>query len=180
MKQLDDVLPIIGSVANVAEQGILITAAERYSVLHRFSPRFLRSSTSDRARRTTPCYPPTSFSRRWIATARALCQTDRRLYETAVLTSLRDRLKGSGIWVAGSRDYRAFEDYLLPTEAVRDGGISDETDPTRYVAGRARSRPDAEWNVAARPDHRGAERCRWLDRIRRSVHSFAHRQSGGR
>jgi hypothetical protein len=30
-------------VANVAEQDILITAAERYSVLRRFSPRFLKA-----------------------------------------------------------------------------------------------------------------------------------------
>ena len=41
MKQLDDVLPVIGSVAGVAEQDI--TAAERCSVLRRFSPRFLKS-----------------------------------------------------------------------------------------------------------------------------------------
>jgi hypothetical protein len=43
MKQLDEVLPVIGSVANVAEQDILITAAERYSVLRRFSPCFLKA-----------------------------------------------------------------------------------------------------------------------------------------
>jgi len=41
MKQLDGVLPIIGAVADVADQDILVTAAERYSVLRRFSPRFL-------------------------------------------------------------------------------------------------------------------------------------------
>ena len=51
--------------------------------------------------------------------------------------TLRDRLKGSNIWVAGSRDYRAFEDYLLPAEASQNVGIGDETDPDRYVAGRA-------------------------------------------
>ena len=62
MKQLDDVLPIIGSVADVADQDILVTAAERYSVLRRFSPRFLksfdfRSSTPQRScsgRRRSP------------------------------------------------------------------------------------------------------------------------------
>lgn len=43
MKKLNDVLPVIGSVANVAEQDILITAAERYGVLRRFSPRFLKA-----------------------------------------------------------------------------------------------------------------------------------------
>jgi len=40
-----------------------------------------------------------------------------------VLATLRDRLRGSDIWVAGSRDYRAFEDYLLPAEAARNIGI---------------------------------------------------------
>jgi hypothetical protein len=54
-----------------------------------------------------------------------------------LLATLRDRLKGSNIWVAGSRDYRAFEDYLLPAEASQNVGIGDETDPDRYVAGRA-------------------------------------------
>ena len=43
MKRLDDALPIIGSVADVADQDILITAAERYSVLRRYSPRFLEA-----------------------------------------------------------------------------------------------------------------------------------------
>jgi hypothetical protein len=46
-------------------------------------------------------------------------------------------LKGSNIWVAGSRDYRAFEDYLLPAEALRDVTIEDEAGPERYIAGRA-------------------------------------------
>ena len=42
MEQLDDVLPVISAVADVADQDILVTAAERYSVLlRRFSPRFL-------------------------------------------------------------------------------------------------------------------------------------------
>jgi hypothetical protein len=41
MRRLDEALPIIGAVAEVADQDTLITAAERYSVLRRFSPRFL-------------------------------------------------------------------------------------------------------------------------------------------
>ena len=102
-----------------------------------------------------PSWPPWNSSTRWTATAPALAQTtagivpaaemaqadlcsgeaDRRLYETAVLATLRDRLRGSDIWVAGSRDYRAFEDYLLPAEAVQNVGIGGETDPDRYVAG---------------------------------------------
>jgi hypothetical protein len=75
---------------------------------------------------------------------------DRRLYETAVLATLRDRLRGSNIWVAGSRDYRAFEDYLLPAEALQNVGIADETDPDRYVASRATALQERLNFVAAR------------------------------
>ena len=157
MEQLDSVLPVIGAVADVAGQDILVTAAERYSVLRRFSPRFLaafdfRSNTPndpvlaaiellrsmDRdGTRVLPKRPPASFlPPQWRKLIFADGAPDRRLYETAVLATLRDRLRGSNIWVAGSRDYRAFEDYLLPAEAARDMGIDGETDAGRYVATR--------------------------------------------
>ncbi|MBV8894623.1 MAG: Tn3 family transposase [Acidobacteria bacterium] len=54
-----------------------------------------------------------------------------------MLVILRERLRGSDIWVAGSRDYRAFEDYLLPAKAGRNVGIGQETDPTRFMEDRA-------------------------------------------
>jgi hypothetical protein len=38
LKQLDDTLPIIGAVADVADQDILVTAAERYSVRRAWWP----------------------------------------------------------------------------------------------------------------------------------------------
>lgn len=157
MEQLDSVLPVIGSVTDVAGQDILVTAAERYSVLRRFSPRFLaafdfRSNTPndpvlaaigllramDRdGTRLLPKRPPSSFlPPQWRKLIFADGAPDRRLYETAVLATLRDRLRGSNIWVAGSHDYRAFEDYLLPAETARDTGIDGETDPGRYVATR--------------------------------------------
>jgi len=46
LKRLDDVLPIIGAVADVADQNTLVTAGERYSVLRRVSPRFLAAFRS--------------------------------------------------------------------------------------------------------------------------------------
>jgi TnpA family transposase len=158
LQRLDDVLPIIGAVAEVADQDILVTAAERYSVLRRFSPRFLVAfrfdsnvphdpvlaaievlKTMDRdGARTFPKRPPASFlPPKWRKLIFAAGAADRRLYETAVLATLRDRLRSSDIWVAGSRDYRAFEDYLLPAEAARNIGIDHETDPTRYMKARA-------------------------------------------
>jgi len=90
------------------------------------------------AARTLPKRPPASFlPPKWRKLIFASGVADRRLYETAVLATLRDRLRGSDIWVAGSRDYRAFEDYLLPAEAARNIGIDQETDPARYMKARA-------------------------------------------
>ena len=101
--------------------------------------------------RTLPKRPPASFlPTKWRKLIFANGQADRRLYETAVLATLRDRLRGSDIWVAGSRDYRAFEDYLLPAEAPWHAGIGGETDPDRYLADRAAALHERLTFVAAR------------------------------
>lgn len=159
MAQLDRALPTIEAVADIADQDILLTAAEKYSVLRRFSPRFLASfqfqsnvpqdpvlaaieviKAADQAgQRTFAKRPSAAFlSPKWRKLIFAGGPAERRLYETAVLAALRDRLRGADIWVAGSRDYRAFEDYLLPNGSqVEAVGIGGETDPARYVAARA-------------------------------------------
>jgi hypothetical protein len=101
MAQLDGVLPVIGAVADVADQDILVTAAERYSVLRRFAPRFLaafdfRSNTPndpvlaavdllramDRdGTRGLPKRPPSSFlPPQWRRLIFANSVADRRLY----------------------------------------------------------------------------------------------------
>jgi TnpA family transposase len=158
MKRLEDALPIIGSVADVADQDILVTAVERYSVLRRFSPRFLEAFCFEsnvahdpvlavieilkvanrNSTRALPKRLPVSFlPPKWRRLIFADGVADRRLYETAVLATLRERLRGSDIWVAGSRDYRAFEDYLLPADAARSVSINQETNPDRYMSRRA-------------------------------------------
>lgn len=159
MVQLDRALPTIEAVADVADQDILLTAAEKYSVLRRFSPRFLASfkfqsnvaqdpvlaaieviKAADQAgAKTFAKRPPASFlSPKWRKLIFASGPAERRLYETAALAALRDRLRGADLWVAGSRDYRAFEDYLMPADGQAvAGGIGGETDPARYVAARA-------------------------------------------
>ena len=43
---------------------------------------------------------------------------NRRLYETAVLATLRDKLRSGDIWVERSFNYRRFDSYLLPSTAV--------------------------------------------------------------
>jgi len=140
MKQLDAVLPVIGAVADVADQDLLVTASERYSVLRRFSPRFLAAfdfrsiilndpvlaavdllRAMDRdGTRLLPKRPPSSFlppQRRKLIFASGAA--DRRLYETAVLATLRERLRGSNIWVAGSRDSCASRPRSKPARSSR-------------------------------------------------------------
>ena len=43
---------------------------------------------------------------------------NRRLYETAVLATLRDKLRSGNVWVERSSNYRRFDSYLLPSSAV--------------------------------------------------------------
>ncbi len=63
MKRLDTALPIIESVAHVADQEILVTAAERYAVLRWFSPGFLEAFSFQSSTPHDPS-PPSSSSRR--------------------------------------------------------------------------------------------------------------------
>lgn len=178
MDQLEGVLPIIGAVAGVADQDILVTASERYTVLRRFSPRFLaafdfRSNMPNdpilvaiellRALnrgtiRSLPKRPPSTFlPPQWRKLIFASGTADRRLYETAVLAMLRDKLRGSNIWVAGSRDYQAFETYLLPAGAGAATGIDGEANPDRYIASRAEMLRERLTFVAARAAQGGLD-----------------------
>ncbi len=44
---------------------------------------------------------------------------NRRLYETATLAHLRNKLRSGDVWVERSSAYRKFDSYLLPEKAVR-------------------------------------------------------------
>jgi len=70
------------------------------------------------------------------------------------LAVLRERLRGSNIWVAGSRDYRAFEDYLLPLGAppISATGIGGEIDVSAYLTARATALRERLVFVSGRAD----------------------------
>jgi len=99
----------------------------------------LKAADESGARALPKRLPSAFLPPKWRRMIFAGSVPDRRLYETAVLAILRDRLRGAGVWVAGSRDHRAFEDYLLPAEAAGTPtvGIAGEADPQQYVAARA-------------------------------------------
>jgi hypothetical protein len=67
-------------------------------------------------KRTLPEHVPTGFVKpRWRPHVFASGGVDRHFYELCALAELRDRLRAGDIWVTGSRQYRDFETYLIPT-----------------------------------------------------------------
>jgi len=65
--------------------------------------------------RKVPEGAPTGFVRtRWQDQVFTPQGIDRRFYELCVLTELKNALRSGDLWVQGSRQFKAFEDYLLP------------------------------------------------------------------
>jgi len=69
-------------------------------------------------RRDVPPDAPMPFRKDWRRLVMDGGTPSRRLYETAVLATLRDRLRSGDIWVERSSNYRRFDSYLLPIAAV--------------------------------------------------------------
>ncbi|WP_246731467.1 Tn3 family transposase [Methylocapsa sp. S129] len=66
-------------------------------------------------------HPPTGFLRPvWRKLVKTDAGVDRRAYEVAVMTALRERLQSGDVWVEGSRAFRAFDDFLLPSDAFQN------------------------------------------------------------
>lgn len=110
-------------------------AARAWPVLHRLGPVFLdafklravpaAASTlravellQDAYRSGGRAWPeslPVSFLRAaWRDAVLGATSAERRIWETATLLALRDRLRAGDIWVEGSRQWRAVEDQLIP------------------------------------------------------------------
>jgi hypothetical protein len=58
------------------------------------------------------------FRKNWKKLVLQSGKPNRRLYETAVLATLRDKLRSGDVWVERSASYCRFDSYLLPTAAV--------------------------------------------------------------
>jgi hypothetical protein len=107
---------------------------EHYAGIRRWSPAFLEAFAfesvpasasliraidvlreANRSEKSAlPKSAPTGFVRqRWAAQVMPNGTIDRRYYELCVLSELRDRLRAGDVWVAGSRQYRSFEERLI-------------------------------------------------------------------
>jgi TnpA family transposase len=77
-------------------------------------------SMNERQARKVPGDAPSSFVRkRWETLVRTPEGLDRRFYELCVLSELKNSLRSGDIWVQGSRQFKDFEEYLLPAPRFR-------------------------------------------------------------
>lgn len=88
-------------------------------------------------RRSLPKDLPTGFIRRgWRAAVMKDGKIDGQAYELCLFAELRDRLRAGDVWVAGSRQYRAVEDQLIPLPlftAMKDAGPLPVAVPLKCV-----------------------------------------------
>ena len=125
----------------LATENPLLVATRNYAQLRRFTPGFLKAfdfsvpqagedlkaalevlkECNQTRKRKLPDNEPMPFSSRlWETLVLENGKPDRRIYETAVVATLRDRLRAGDAWVDGSRDYRRFDTYLMPEDEVRN------------------------------------------------------------
>ncbi len=133
---------------------------KRYSQLRRYAPKLLSTfefkaskpassiiealniikELNQSNRRNVPDDVPVDFVKpKWSKYVFNNGKIDRHYYEICALSSLRDGLRSGDISVAGSRQYKDFEDYLLPKEQwqqVQDNysiPVAITTDFTTYI-----------------------------------------------
>ena len=103
---------------------------------------------NERQARKVPDDAPTAFVRkRWKSLVQTPDGLDRRFYELCVLSELKNALRSGDIWVQGSRQFKDFEEYLVPASrfaAQREQeklgqkalGLAVETDDERFLQDR--------------------------------------------
>lgn len=121
----------------------LYRASESYAMLRRYAPEFLdvlklraapaaqdvydaiealRAMNAGNVRKV-PADAPTEFiKKRWEKLVFTESGMDRRYYELCALSELNHALRSGDIWVQGSRQFKDFDEYLLPKtkfEALR-------------------------------------------------------------
>lgn len=151
-----DEIAIFGELAT---SDALSLASEKYTYMRKFAPAFLEAFTFNASdagddlkgaiallrdqnktgKRKLPANPPMPFAaKHWRSLIIEDGQPKRRLYETAVVSTLRDRLRAGDVWVDGSREYRRFDSYLMPRNkaemAMRKAGF--ETNPEIWLVDR--------------------------------------------
>jgi hypothetical protein len=111
--------------------------SQKFNMLRRYTPEFLDAlklraapatqrvldaievvrGMNSGSTRKVPADAPTAFIKpRWRPLVIANGGIDRRFYEICVLSELKNSLRSDDIWIQGPRQFRDFEEYLLPPE----------------------------------------------------------------
>ncbi len=122
----------VQELADLAGENPLVRAADRWRTLRKFAPALIEALQFRAARagdpmlaalklladlnrsgkRDVPADAPMPFRKEWRRLVLEESGPNRRLYETAVLATLRDKLRSGDIWVERSASYRRFDSYL--------------------------------------------------------------------
>ena len=96
-----------------------------------------------RLARKVPDDAPTSFVRkRWESLVLTPSGLDRRFYELCVLSELKNSLRSGDVWIQGSRQFKDFEEYLLPAPSFmvqreeKELGLAVETNCECFLEAR--------------------------------------------
>ena len=111
--------------------------SDQFSTLRRYTPELLnvlklraaaaaqgvldavqvvRGMNADNARKV-PADAPTAFIKpRWKSLVFTNAGIDRRFYEICALAELKNALRSGDVWVQGSRQFKDFDEYLIPIE----------------------------------------------------------------
>ena len=123
----------VQTLADLANEDPLLRASDRYVMLRKFAPVLIEALAFKAARdndqvlaaikllqdlnrsgkRDVPPDAPLPFRKDWKRLVLEDGKPNRRLYETAVFATLRDKLRSGDIWVERSSNYRRFDSYLL-------------------------------------------------------------------
>jgi len=150
-------------LAQPAQFDFLHRIGENYATLHRYAPQFLevlklraapaakgvlgaidvlRGMNADNARKV-PVDAPTAFVKpRWARLVLTDEGIDRRYYELCALSELKNALRSGDVWVQGSRQFKDFEDYLVPAgkfaamKLASQLPLAVDTDCEQYLQGR--------------------------------------------
>ncbi len=120
---------------------------ESYATLRRYAPQFLdvlklraapaakgvldaievlRDMNTDNARKV-PANAPTAFIKpRWTKLVLTDEGIDRRYYELCALSELKNALRSGDVWVQGSRQFKDFDEYLVPVEKFTTLKLANE------------------------------------------------------
>lgn len=149
----------VQELAKLAGEDPLVRAADRWRTLRKFAPALIEvlqfrsaragdpmlaalkllAGLNRSGKRDVPADAPMPFRKEWRRLVIEEGGPNRRLYETAVLATLRDELRSGDVWVERSASYRRFDSYLLPQEAVLAvaAGLKLPATADEWLAGRA-------------------------------------------